>query len=92
MQFNERDLNALHSKLRELFGPEGVEREDDEIRCTAGAATFRVTAGGDVVAEMPLHSFQCSGISSIVINEDAGTIDVESGDAAYRFHHPGDRA
>lgn len=87
MGLNTTDILALHNKLRQLFSDGEVERDGSTITCEEGSARFVIHDGG-VEAEMPLHSFSTDGLTSIIVNEEDGTITVENGGTSYTFVHP----
>lgn len=85
------DWETLKEELRR-FGTTGeVTIGDGRIVVDFGAAHIEISRDGSLETGMPLHDFAQSDISGFVLDHDAGTLTVNTGDVNYTFRRPGGR-
>ncbi|MFW6435222.1 MAG: hypothetical protein ACOCY1_02475 [Halovenus sp.] len=83
------EWDAVVDELRR-FGRSGdVRIDDDRIRVDFGSAYVELSREGWITTGMPLHEFEQSGATELVVDHDAGSLTVEAGDTSYTFRRPG---
>jgi len=89
------DWDRAVDELRRFGEAGSVTVGDGRVRVDFGSAHVEVSQDGGVSTGMPLHGFEREGgvppegDVELVVDHEAGSLAIESGDVRYTFRRPG---